>query len=426
MSRTTILRRLYTSIRSPATVSLRRLTMSSSSDAASSSWTQDPHKLLVIPGPIEVADDVLLANAHPAMSHVSPSFAPVFGNCIRMLRDVLLTKQGQPFLVAGSGTLGWDAVAANLVEHGEKALVCNSGYFGDAFADCLVTYGADVTQVKAPVGGAVTKEQVVEALKAQKYKVITFTHVDTSTGVLTDPRIISEAVREVSPETLVILDGVCSVASEEIRFDDWGIDVVISATQKGLGVPPGLSVVCASQKALKVFESRKTPPSSYYISWAKWLPVMRNYEAGTPSYFATPPIQLIYALEASLKTITSGSLSIEQRWKAHKEASQRFKREMTDLGLGQIPLDPACAANGMSAIKFPEGLKAPDLLPRLLQRDVVVAAGLHKDVKDTYFRVGHMGVSVCNPERGDLDKVIQGIKESLAEAGYKGPTAEKK
>ncbi len=79
----------------------------------------------------------------------------------------------------------------------------------------------------------------------------------------------------------------CSIASEEIRFDDWGIDVVIGATQKGLGVPPGLSVLCASQKALKVFETRKAPPTSYYISWGKWLPVMKNYEAGTPSYFAT-------------------------------------------------------------------------------------------------------------------------------------------
>lgn len=220
----------------------------------STPFKQDPHKLLVIPGPIEVADDVLLANAHPAMSHVSPSFAPVFGDCIRMLRSVLYTtpENGQPILVAGSGTLGWDAVAANLIEKGDKALVLNSGYFGEAFADCLTAYGADVHQIVAPVGGSVPRDQIVAALKEHKYKLLTFTHVDTSTGVLSDAKMIGEVVKEVSPETLVVLDGVCSVASEEIRFDDWGIDVVVGATQKGLGVPPGLSVVCASKKAIKV------------------------------------------------------------------------------------------------------------------------------------------------------------------------------
>ncbi|CCO28423.1 Alanine--glyoxylate aminotransferase 1 [Rhizoctonia solani AG-1 IB] len=98
-------------------------------------FKQEPHKLLVIPGPIEIADEVLYANAHPSMSHVSSDFIPVFGDCIKMLRQVLYTKDGQPFLVSGSGTLGWDMVASNLVEAGEDALVLHSGYFGDSFAD---------------------------------------------------------------------------------------------------------------------------------------------------------------------------------------------------------------------------------------------------------------------------------------------------
>lgn len=388
---------------------------------SSTQWKQDDHKLLVIPGPIEVADDVLLANAHPSMSHVSPVFAPVFGNCIRLLRKVLYTEGGQPFLVAGSGTLGWDAVAANLVEKDEKALVLNTGYFGDAFADCLEVYGADVTQLRAPLGGAPTKEQITEALKKDKYKILTFTHVDTSTGVLSSAKMIAETVKEVSPDTLVVLDGVCAVASEEIRFDAWGIDVVISATQKGLGVPPGLSVVVASQKALKVFEERKTPPSSYYISWKKWLPVMKNYEAGTPSYFATPPVQLIYALEKSLETIINGKVTLEERFELHRNVSKKFKTAMTDLGFKLLPLSHETSANGMSAVYFPDGFKAPDILPKLLQRDIVIAAGLHKDVKDKYFRVGHMGVSVVNEERGDIEKIIKGIKEAFEEAGYKVP-----
>ncbi|KAJ9108213.1 hypothetical protein QFC19_002460 [Naganishia cerealis] len=351
------------------------------------------------------------------MSHVSPSFAPVFGNCIRLLRQVLYTRDGQPFLVAGSGTLGWDAVGANLIEKGDKALVLTSGYFGDSFAECLKVYGADVTQLTAPIGGSPTKEQITEALKKDKYKVLTLTH---------DPKMIAETVKEVSPDTLVVLDGVCSVASEEIRFDDWGIDIVVGATQKGLGVPPGLSVLCASQKALKVFENRKTPPSSYYISWSKWLPVMKNYEAGTPSYFATrkptsleAPVQLIYALETSLKTIMEGKVSLEDRFKMHREASQRFKKEMQSMGFKTVSLSPETSANGMTAVYFPDGFKASDILPKLLAKDIVVAAGLHKDIKDKYFRVGHMGVSVVDSERDDMDRVIKGVKEAFAEAGYK-------
>ncbi|KAG7085263.1 hypothetical protein E1B28_013867 [Marasmius oreades] len=140
---------------------------------------QQPHKLLLIPGPIEVTDDVLFANAHPSMSHVAPEFIPVFGDCIRMTRKVLLTSDGQPFLIAGSGTLGWDQVASNLVEPGEHALVLNSGYFGDSFADCLTVYGANVDQIKAQVGDAVAVSDIEKALKTKKYKVVTVTtHFD--------------------------------------------------------------------------------------------------------------------------------------------------------------------------------------------------------------------------------------------------------
>ena len=111
--------------------------------------------------------------------------------------------------------------------------------------------------------------------------------VDTSTGVLSPAAHIASLVKKHSPDTLIALDAVCSVASEEIRFDDWGLDMVISATQKGIGAPPGLSVVMASARAIKTYESRKTPVPGYYISWKNWLPIMRAYEEGRPAYFAT-------------------------------------------------------------------------------------------------------------------------------------------
>lgn len=209
-----------------------------------------------------------------------------------MLRKVLYAPEAQPILTAGSGTLGWDHVAANVCEKGDEALVLNSGYFGDSFAECLEVYGAKVTQIKAPIGSKPSLQEVEEALKAKSYAVLTFTHVDTSTGVLSDAKALGELVKRVSPSTVLVLDGVCSVASEEIRMDEWGIDVVLTASQKGLGCPPGLMILAASKKALAKFEKRTTPPSSYYASWAKWIPIMKAYESGTGAYFGTPPTNL--------------------------------------------------------------------------------------------------------------------------------------
>ncbi|CAF0810680.1 unnamed protein product [Rotaria sordida] len=379
---------------------------------------QAEHPLLVIPGSIEVSDDVLLANASPSQSHMSKSFVQTFGETIKMFRQVLVTERGQPFIVAGSGTLGWDMVASNLTEPGDEALVLHSGYFGQSFADCLETYGAKVTQLKAPVGQCPSREELVQALKAKKYKIVTITHVDTSTGVLSNPQMISEVVHEISPDTLIVLDGVCSVGSEVIRMDEWSLDVVMCASQKGLGVPPGLSLVCASERAIRIVETRKTKINSYFASWLNWLPVMRGYEQGKPVYFATPPIQIICALHTSLKEITSRP--IEERWARHKQASIDFKQFVTDeLGLKQVPSDPSIAANGMTAIYFPDGLSASDIIPRLLERGIVVAGGLHKEIKDKYFRIGHMGITVMDTKtRNDLEKVKDALRNVFKEAGY--------
>lgn len=194
--------------------------------------------------------------------------------------QVLFAPTAQPVITAGSGTLGWDHVAANILQPGDESLVLNSGYFGDSFAECIETYGGKVTQIKAPIGSKPSLEEVEKALTSKKYKVLTFTHVDTSTGVLSDAKGLGELVKRVSPETILVLDGVCSVASEEIRMEEWGIDVVLTASQKGLGCPPGLMLVAASKKAIEAFEKRTVPPTSYYASWAKWLPVMKAYESG--------------------------------------------------------------------------------------------------------------------------------------------------
>jgi alanine-glyoxylate transaminase/serine-glyoxylate transaminase/serine-pyruvate transaminase len=207
-------------------------------------------------------------------SHVGAPFVNTFSEVLASLRKVFQTTSptSQPIVIAGSGTLGWDQVAANLAEPGDEALVLHTGYFADSFADCFETYGVKVTQLKAPIGDRPQLDEVEKALKERQYKILTVTHVDTSTGVLSELKALSDLVHRVSPDTLFVVDGVCSVGCEEIRFDDWGLDVVLTASQKALGCPAGLSILMVSGRAIEVFKARKTRPTSYFGSWKNWLP----------------------------------------------------------------------------------------------------------------------------------------------------------
>lgn len=380
--------------------------------------TQAAHPLTLIPGPVEFTDEVLQAMATPSQSHVSPQFVSVFGDALALLRELFMNKDksAQAFAIAGAGTLGWDFVASNLLEPGENALVLHTGYFADSFADCIDTYGGVPTQLKAPLGDVVPLEQVEAALKSKFYKLITITHVDTSTGVLSDIKSIAALVRKVSPETLVIVDGVCSVGVEEIRFDEWDLDFVLTAPQKAIGVPAGLSIFIASGRALDVFKARKAKPGSYYASLAKWLPIMQNYEAKKASYFSTPPVQNIHALLASLKQILA--IPLEDRFAAHEKMSEHIKETIASYGLKQVAVREGYQAHGMTAVYLPDGVALPDLLPKIAKRNIVLAGGLHKDIATKYFRIGHMGVSAIGDDRNDFTLALTAIKESLAECGY--------
>ncbi|KAF8421938.1 pyridoxal phosphate-dependent transferase [Tirmania nivea] len=380
--------------------------------------TQAAHPTVLIPGPVEFDDAVLQAMAHPSESHVGAPFVSVFGETLSLLRQLFITSDpaSQPLVLSGSGTLGWDVVASNLAEPGDDVLVLHTGYFADSFADCFKTYGVNATQLRAPIGSRPSLLEIEEELKSKKYKIITITHTDTSTGVLSDIKAVSEIVHRVSQDMLVVVDGVCSVGCEEIQFDEWGIDVVLTASQKGIGAPAGLCIMMLSRRAVKTFEARKAPPGSYFASLKNWLPIMRNYEARKPLYFATPSPQLVRALHTSLQQILSASLPA--RFEAHKAVSRRVKSAIESLGLRQLANTPADQANGMTAIYLPEGVTAPDILPKLLAKGVVMAGGLHREIATKYFRFGHMGASVMNEDLGHIDKAIAALKEALAEAGY--------
>ncbi|KAJ2782315.1 hypothetical protein H4R18_002344 [Coemansia javaensis] len=376
--------------------------------------------LCMIPGPVEMAEGVLAANSTPATAHTDPAFAEAFGQVLEGLRTVVGTRDGQPFVIAGSGTLGWDQAAANLIEEGDAVLVLSNGYFGEGLADCMETYGARVTRLRAAPGQRATAAEVAQALAAQAYKAVTVSQVDTSTGVLADVQGVCEAVRAHSPQTLVIVDGVCATAAERLYFDAWGVDVVITASQKALGAPPGVSVVVASQRALDVVAARKTRVPAYYASWARWLPVMRSYEARAPKYFATPCVQAIFALNESLRGILADG--IELVFAAHERTAARVRAAVAAWGLKTVAAEPALCSNAMTAVWLPESIAAADLLPRLRARGIVAAGGILAGHAHRYFRLGHMGISATRPN-GNVDAMLAAAAAALEECGHQIPSS---
>lgn len=366
--------------------------------------------LLMIPGPIEFEPAVLAEMGAPTASHVAPNFIEAFGQALERMRQVFLCPEGQPFVLAGSGTLAMDSAGANLVEPGDQALVINTGYFSDRFGVILERYGAQVTHVRAPIGDCPTLEVVEAALKAQPYKLMTITHVDTSTGVLADVKGLAALAKQYG--VLCVVDGVCSVAGEELRMADWGVDVALTASQKAIGVPPGLALLVASPKAIQAFQSRKTLVANYYADWTNWLPVMQAYEARKASYFGTPAVNLVFALNISLGQILADGM--EKRFAHHRLISRSAKAAITALNLGQVPVRPEVAANTMSAPRFPEGIDGADFLAAVSRAGVILAGGLHPAIKAQYFRIGHMGAV----KPGDVLATIGAVEGALAACRY--------
>lgn len=371
--------------------------------------------LLLAPGPTEVDPAVLEAMSYGAESHFSQPFCNTFGDVLSMLRKLFRSEDpsAQPFVISGSGTLGWDFVATNLLEPGESVLCLSTGFFSDAFENCLTTYGAQTKKLKAPIGAAVSLEEVEDALRAHPYKAVVATHVETSTGVLTQLKPIADLIKRISPETLFVVDGVASVSCEDIQFDAWNIDVVVTGSQKALSCPPGLSIMMFSQKALQVAQSRQAPQITWYANLTRWLPIMRNYEAKRPSYFATPPTQLVHALHASLTSVLS--VPLEERFRQHIIKSNQVKATVESLGLSQLAVNPDHRANGLTAFWLPEGLSSKDLLSAMLSKGIMLAAGMHPDFGSLYLRFGHMGYSAVHDSGSQVDQGLEAFKEVISE-----------
>lgn len=360
--------------------------------------------LLLIPGPIEFEPSVLRALGEKTRSHLDPVFMKAFSRVLKNLRVVFGAPSAQPFVVAGSGTLAMEMAVANLTQPGDKALVVNTGYFSDRIAAMLERHGATVTQVKAAPGDAPSVDEVEKALSAGGFKLMTVTHVDTSTAVLAPLREYAEAAKKHG--VLVVADGVCSVGGEALEMDAWGVDVAFTASQKALGCPPGLAVLLAGPRAMDAWKARTRPVASMYLDFTEWLPIHQAYETEKPAYYATPAVNLVTALDVSVQHIVAETMPA--RVARHVATANELRTVWRRLGLAMLPKTEALAAHTLSALYYPDGVDA-SLVKALGELGVTVAGGLHPELKTKYFRVGHMGAV----NRNDVAAVSSALERAL-------------
>lgn len=362
-------------------------------------------KLLMIPGPTNVDPAVLRALSRPTLAHTDSDFVEIFKETLENLKKVFMTKS-DVLVIAGSGTVALEMAVANVIEPGDKILNTVAGFFGDYFVKISKVHGAEAKVLEVPWGKCVKPEQVKAALKDGGYRAVTVTHVDTSTGIVNPIKEIDEIVKEYS-DAFYIVDTVCSLGGIEVRVDYWNIDICVSGSQKCIGVPPGLVLLSVSDRVLKFLENRKTPVGFWYGDMKNWLPIMRD-----PSkYFATPAVNMIYALSEALKLLLAEGL--EQRFRRHRIIAEAFRAAMDALNI-KLVADRECAADTLTAAYYPEGIEDTAFRSEMKRRGVVVASTLGP-IKGKGFRVGHMG----NVTHNDIMATIGAIETTLKYLGHK-------
>lgn len=366
-------------------------------------------KLLMIPGPITFDPEVLRAQSRPSLAHTEAEFNVIFGRALRNLHEVFQCEKGQPFVISGSGTLAMEFAAVNFLEPGERAVVVDTGWFSLRYADLLRRYTDDVVVVSGEVGGLPAMDKIEAALEAKPTKVLTITHVDTSTGVIAPVQELAALARKHG--ALSVVDGICATAACEFRQDAWQVDICFTGSQKAIGVPVGLGLTMVSAEAMERFGQRKTPVPNYYCDIHNWLPVMNAYEQDKGVYFATPPVNLIFALDVSLQQILAEGM--EARFQRHVKLASAFQSGMRALGV-ELVAQRGLEAPTVSGMYYPAGVDA-GLLPKVAANGVTIAGGVLPAIAAKYFRVGHMGT--CTPS--DVVATVGAIERGLLECGAK-------
>lgn len=360
---------------------------------------------LRIPGPTPVPPEILQVMTKQMINHRGPQFTEMIQNMTATLKEMFQTK-GDVLILTASGTGGMEAAIVNTLSPGDKVLAVINGFFGERFADIAEQFGAQVSRLRFEWGYAVDPQAVRQALSSDPgVKAVLVTHNETSTGVTNDLASISAVVREF--EKLLLVDAISSLGAIDLPTDDWGCDVVVTASQKGWMVPPGLAMVSVSEKAWRAQAEAKMP--RYYWDFAKAKRFL-DEKGQTPW---TPALSTFYALAAALELFQREGLpNIVAR---HVRVGNKAREEVRSLGLSLFPED-TCASNTVTAIRAPEGLDVKRLLAILREEHNTVLAGGQQRLEGKIFRIGHLGYVT----EEDIDAVMEALKAALPQAGFGG------
>ena len=344
-----------------------------------------PTRLLMGPGPSDVNPRVLKAMATPLIGHMDPEFIKIMDGIKNMLRQLFKTGNDLTFAVSATGSAGMEAAFVNLLEPGDEALVCVNGVFGNRMSDIVERCGATLIRVDAPWGKPVEPAQVKEALEGCSPRLVAVVHAETSTGVRQPLEDIGRMAHDAG--ALFLVDTVTSLGGIDVCVDDWGIDAVYSGTQKCLSVPPGLSPVSFSPRALEVMDRRKNKVQSWYLD----VSMIRQYWGGDQRvYHHTAPVSMAYGLYEGLRIIFEEGL--EERFARHQENHELLRDGLEDMGFTFL-VDPLYRLPMLNTVFIPEGVDDAKARGELLSRyNIEIGAGLG-DFAGKIWRIGLMGES---------------------------------
>lgn len=358
--------------------------------------------LTMIPGPTPVHPRILAALARPTVSHLAPAFVEAFRTALADFRALCQSSSGQPFIVAGGGTLAMEMALVNVVAPGETVLVISQGYFGDRYTELATAFGLRCEVLRSEWGHAVPVEEVARRLAGGAFAAVTMTHVDTSTGTAAPAAAYCELLQ--GREELVILDGVCATGGIDEPCDAWGVDVLLTAPQKAIGAPPGLALCLFSPRAMRRCRSRTSVPA-YYADVLRWLPIMED----PGRYYSTPCVNEIFALAEALRMVHEEGLPA--RFARHQRIARAFRAGLQALGLAMFTAQD-CRADTLSVALYPPAVDDAAFRRELAARGVVVAGGLGP-IAGKAFRLGHMG----NIGPGEVLATLGAIEGSLGALG---------
>lgn len=363
-------------------------------------------QFLMIPGPTPVPETALLAMAKHPMGHRSSEFSAVLAEVMQDLKWLFQTEE-DVFIFTSSGTGAMEAAIYNLVNQGDKVLSLVIGNFGERWAKIAKMRGADVEIIAADWGKAIDPAVLKARLDQdvnKEIKFVTLTHNETSTGVTNDVKTLNDIIQEHG--AISIVDGVTSVGAISLKMDEWKVDVVVSGSQKGFMIPPGLAFLACSKKAWKAYENCKNP--SFYFNFGAYK---KSAAENTTPY--TPNVSLIMALRETLKMMKAEGL--ENIYDRHAKLAAGLRAGVRKLGLSLFVEDDSIASNAITAILPPDGISVPEIRKTLNKDfDIVVANGQNQ-LQDKIFRMGHLGFV---SER-DLITAVGSLEMALIKLGYK-------